>query len=98
MPQSSVLDPILFLIYINDIDEGLTCKISKFVDDTKVTSKVTTIAEKKQVQFKLDIVVSWSEKWQLKFNVDKCKALHIENNNHYANYTMNGSELTKKKP
>ena len=33
VPQSSVLDPILFVIYVNDIDEGLTCKISKFADD-----------------------------------------------------------------
>jgi len=42
VPQGSVLGPILFLIYVNDIDDGLTCKISKFADDTKIASKVTT--------------------------------------------------------
>ena len=46
VPQSSVPCPNSFLIYVNGIDEGLTCKISKFVDDTKITSKVTTTADK----------------------------------------------------
>ena len=58
-----------FLIYVNDIDEGLTSKISKFADDTKITSKVTTNADKLQFQSNLDIFVSWPEKWQLKFNI-----------------------------
>ena len=48
-----------------------------------------------QLQFNLNILVSWSEKWQIKFNIDKCKVLHIGNNNLYTKYTMNGSELTK---
>ena len=48
-----------------------------------------------QLKFNLNILVSWSEKWQIKFNINKCKVLHVGNNNHYTNYTMNGFELSK---
>ena len=49
----------------------------------------------RQLQSNLDILVSWSEKWQIEFNIDKCEVLHIGNNIHYTNYTINGSKLTK---
>ena len=81
VPQGSVFGPILFFIYVNDVDEGLTCKISKFANDTKITNKVTTTADKLQFQSILNVLVSWSNKWQIKFNVDKSKVLHIGSNN-----------------
>ncbi len=46
VPQGSVLGPVLFLVYVNDLDDGLTCKISKFTDDTKIASKVITTLDK----------------------------------------------------
>ena len=95
MPKGSVLGPILFQIYVNDIDEGLTCKKSKFADDTEITSTITTTADKLQSQSNFDTLVSWSKKWQIKFNVDACKVLHIGNNDKFTKYTMNGFELSK---
>ena len=46
MPQGSVLGPILFLVYINDLEEGVTGKILKFVDDTKLFTKTKGIGDK----------------------------------------------------
>ena len=62
MSQSSILDPVFFLVYVNDINAGFTCKISKFTDDTKITGRVTTATEKIQIESNLDNLVSWSEK------------------------------------
>ena len=58
-------------------------------------SKVTTTADKLQFQSILNMLDSWSKKWQIKFNVDKCKVLHIVSNNQFTKYTMNDSELSK---
>ena len=90
-----MLDPILFLVDVNDIDVGLTFKISKFADGTKIMGRVATSAAKLYIQSNLDILVSWSKKLQVKFNVDMCKILHIRNNNQYTKYTRNGSKLSK---
>ena len=54
--------------------------------------RVTRTAEKIRLQSNL---VSWSEKWQMKLNDDKCKILYIGNNNRHTKYTMNVSELSK---
>ena len=62
MPQGSVLAPILFLVYINDLEEGVTGKILKFADDTKLFRKVKEIGEKQNVQDYIDKLVKWSEK------------------------------------
>ena len=59
VPQGSVLGPTLFLIYVNGIDEGLTCMISKFADDPKITNKVTTATDKLQFHSNLGTLVSW---------------------------------------
>ena len=56
---------------------SLTCKISESADNMKITSRVITTAEKIELQSNVDILVSWSEKWQMKFIVDKCKVLHL---------------------
>ena len=93
VPQGSVLGPVLFLIYVNDLDDGLTCKVSKFADDTKISSKVITTQEKEALQSDLDQLTSWANKWQMKFNLSKCKVLHIGSNNDQVQYEMNGHIL-----
>ena len=95
VPQGSVFGPVLILVYVNDIDNGLTCKISKFADDTKIASKVTTTLDKEKLQADLDKLTSWAHKWQMDFNVDKCKVLHIGSSNDHVQYSMSGVQLCK---
>ena len=75
VPQGSVLGPIiLFLIYINDLDDSIKSNVLKFADDTKLFRKVNTDGDKQHLQN--DRLVKWSEKWQMLFNFGKCKCLH----------------------
>ena len=65
VPQGSVLGPILFLIYINDLEEGMTSKILKFADDTKVFRKIKGSGDKQQLHDDIDKVIKWAEKYQM---------------------------------
>ncbi len=61
----------------------------------KISSKVTTTGDKDKLQNDLDRLVSWARKWQLNFNIDKCKVLHIGSNKDRVNYSMNGVQFSK---
>ena len=90
VPQGSVLGPILFLEYINDLEEGVTGRILKFADDTKLFRKTKEIGDKRKLQDHIDKLVRWSKKWQMLFNFGKCKCLHTEPGNTGMNYEMGG--------
>ena len=60
VPQGSVLGPILFLIYINDLEDDISSKVLKFTDDTKVFRKLTNDTDKQGLQDDLDKLVKWS--------------------------------------
>ena len=69
VPQRSILCPILFLIYINDLEDDISSKVLELSDDTKVFRKVTNDTDKQPLQDDLDTFVKWSEKMA---NVIKC--------------------------
>ena len=92
VPQGSVLGPLLFLIYINDLDNNITSNILKFADDTEVFRRVNNDGDKQHLQNNLDRLVKWSEKWQI-FNFGKCKYLHTGYGNLDVNYKMGDTVL-----
>ena len=71
------LGPLLFLIDINDSDDKAGSNILKFADDTNIFFKAVSGQDSQVQQKDLDSLVKWSEKWQMLFNEDKCKCLHI---------------------
>ena len=97
VPQGSVLGPILFLVYIDDLEEGVTGNISKLADDTKLFRKTKEIGDKQKLQEDIDTKLGrWSEKWQMLFNVGKCKCLHTGPGNTVMNYEMGGTSKAGK--
>ena len=97
VPQGSVLGPLLFIIFIDDIDEcveGLDCVISKFADDTKVIKQVDTDQGRQQMQEAINNLSDWCSKWSMKFNESKCHIMHYGRRNAEQQYTMNGIPLS----
>ena len=71
IPQGSVLGPILFVIFINDMPEVVTNMCQLFADDAKIFSGISSKDDVASLQSDLDNLSEWSDKWQLAFNVKK---------------------------
>ena len=95
VPQGSVLAPLMFLTYINDLPDGVGSYINMFADDAKIMRKVTNMEDCQDLQRDLDLLNGWSEKWMMEFNADKCHVLEMGRSMHrpHATYSMGGVEL-----
>jgi Reverse transcriptase (RNA-dependent DNA polymerase)/Endonuclease-reverse transcriptase len=77
VPQGSVLGPLLFLLYVNELPNWIKNNIRMFADDTKIWRKIRSEEDSESLQNDLDKLEEWSDKWMLKFNTAKCKVMHI---------------------
>ena len=79
IPQGSVLGPILFAIYINDMPECVSASRYLFADDTKIYKEISCEDDVSGLQADLDQFQKWSDTWLLKFHPNKCKVMTVSN-------------------
>lgn len=77
VPQGSVIGPLLFVIYINDLPSLVQSSVYLFADDTKVYKIIKDTSDKHKLQEDLERVNEWTQKWLLSLHPEKCKHIHI---------------------
>ena len=83
VPQGTVLGPLFFLVYINDISKGLSpgTKIRLFADDSLLYRTIKTPHDSETLQKDLNTLQNWEKKWKMEFHPGKCQTLRVTNKN-----------------
>jgi len=98
VPQGSVLGPLLFTIFINDLPQRVKNECRLYADDSKLIGVIEKEEDVICIQQDIDNLQSWAKTWQMSFNYDKCKVMHFGNKNREHQYTMElgkGEQLHK---
>ena len=92
IPQGSVLGPLLFVIFINDLPDQVKSDMFLFADDTKIFRRISTKQDEVILQEDINEMVKWADQWQLEFHPDKCVKMSI-NNKELENRTYNMDDV-----
>ena len=93
IPQGSVLGPLLFILFINDLPQCLYSTVKMFADDLKL---IANSSDKTVVDSDLKSLEEWERNWLLEFNTSKCKVMHLEfNDNEHLEYCLDDKILNK---
>ena len=69
VPQGTILGPLMFLLYINDIDTDILSTIRLFADDCIIYRTIDSERDSQYLQKDLNTILHWAEKWQILTNV-----------------------------
>ena len=97
VPQGSVLGPMLFLLYINDINNAIKSQIKPFADDSVLYRNIRYQNDQVILQNDLDTITSWAEKWLMELIINKCSVLSItlKRNSIFHDYDILGATLKR---
>ena len=91
---NSILGPLLFLIYINDLPSSIISQVLIFADDTKCFRQITTTSDTQQLQSDLDSLLNWSLNNHLSFNISKFVFMSFHRK-FDSQYSINGHSLSQ---
>lgn len=97
VPQGSILGPLLFILFINDLPECVLSSLKLFADDAKCYRSITSISDCHILQADLDSLAGWCKKWDLDFSHHKCVSMSVTRSKkmHVFNYFLEGTQLQR---
>ena len=94
IPQGTVLGPLLFLAYINDLPDNISSEVRLFADDCVLYRPIHNNSDVSGLQADLDTLTSWQNMWQMKFNAKKCFVLKLSHSRSTTSHTYKLGQLT----
>ena len=103
VPQGTVLGPLFFLVYINDIPRNISSKLRLFADDSLLYRQINKPEDEEILQKDINKLSEWAKLWQMNFNIAKCHTLRIRRSIRASNdqtspmcmYYMEGEPLSE---
>ena len=99
VPQCSVLRPVLFLIFINDLLDNIRSSVRLFADECVLYRNIKSPIDFQILQDDLNSLAQWETDWQMKFNVAKCHSMsvtrHFSDKHILFNYTLHQQKYNR---